>query len=335
MALQAYLVQAVASTGALGVFELLFIKASVQAAGGVALLLSARIPLHVWLGDTKPHSALLAVRSVNNLLMMGMGFVSYSRLPVGDAVTLQQLSVLITAAVGAMVLREPWHAIEGVGGVLAMAGVVLIAHPDFTASAPRPSGRHVGTLCGLGYALSRGCQNVLMRHLGARMQTHSFVMVFSGALAAMACAPLVAAARGEPPPRAAARARVAWPALAMAAVAFPAQLGVAYGMSKLKASRAAMWYSTEVVSAYALQLALAPATSGSPAECAQSLVGALLILLSVGLVTAAAPSAEPESSPPGAGDADGSEGSFDRKSGSHTHSPQMTASVAATARLML
>ncbi len=130
--------------------EIVVVRAAISLVISAALLLRARKAL---LGKNK---ALLTLRGVFGFAALSAYFYSIQHLSLAEAVTIQYTNPLFTAFFAPLLLRERGNNREWIAGIVAFAGVLLIAGPsEMTKSFPAAVGL-LGAMCsGVAYNLVR------------------------------------------------------------------------------------------------------------------------------------------------------------------------------------
>jgi len=144
----------------------------------LSYVLVRRAGLH-WLGN---RPGLLAVRGLVGFSALMCTFVSIGRLPLSDVIVILQTQPIWTAVVAAIVLREAAGPRVWLGSGLALAGVVLVARPEFLFGGDAGHLDPLGVTLALVAALLSACAYVTVRAL--RRSDHPVVVVFWFALVA-------------------------------------------------------------------------------------------------------------------------------------------------------
>ncbi|CAG2170306.1 unnamed protein product [Oppiella nova] len=77
------------------------------------------------------HKSTLALRIISGTITLTTVFVAYRLMPLADASTIQFSSPVFVAIFAYFMLRESINCIQGVAGLVTLAGVVVIAQPEF------------------------------------------------------------------------------------------------------------------------------------------------------------------------------------------------------------
>jgi drug/metabolite transporter (DMT)-like permease len=114
-----------------GLYTLIIFRGSVQ------LFISAFILfMYRKCGETTPLFGnytstrnVLIIRAVLNFFGLMCVFQALKRLPLGDAITIIELSPILSSFMGIYILHEPWHYIEMLAASVSITGIALVSHP--------------------------------------------------------------------------------------------------------------------------------------------------------------------------------------------------------------
>jgi drug/metabolite transporter (DMT)-like permease len=135
----------------------------------------------------------LAGRGVFGTISVTSAFASYVLLPLGDAATVSQLRQPVSAIMARLLLGEHLGPQGALGGLVSMAGVVVVAHPPFLFGGMHWSpSRLLGMALGVNFCLFSAGVAFTIRRIGRSEHTltialwfHTSIVVFTGiALAA-------------------------------------------------------------------------------------------------------------------------------------------------------
>ena len=212
---------------------------------------------------------LLLARGVCGFMGLSCYFYAITHLPLADATVIQFCNPMLTAVLAAIVLKEKLSAIDIVGTVSSLAGVVLVAQPTFlfgSATSLDP----VAVTAGVVGALFSALAYVIIRRLG-KTEHHLTIVFYFPLIAGPLSVPLLAA-EGLVMPR-------GWEWLLLLGIGVAAQLGQIFmtqGFKLETAGRASAVTYLQIVLAYAwgvLFFGEFPNTL--------SVVGAVLVVMSV------------------------------------------------------
>lgn len=276
--------------------ELVMVRAILQTAVGAALMSRTGLATTIYelRSLQRPQLKLLTLRSVMTFVGFALEFTSYALLPLGDAITIQQLAPVFAVILSALLLGLPWHADEMIGAALSFAGVALIAQPGplmhmlpapfrpVEVVEPAHGDKHVrrlfGVLFGVGFAMFVGSSSVLIRALYTRYQTSIPLMLSSGSLLSCFISPVGAMlVPGQ-------RLRtlggsVLWLSMLAAALGVLSMLFFIYGFQREKPVTSTLFRSSEVIFGFFWQIARGDGLSPASA------FGAVLILSALALVS--------------------------------------------------
>jgi drug/metabolite transporter (DMT)-like permease len=129
----------------------------------VTLILSWAMLRRARLSPWGTRRGALALRGLLGFLALSCYYYTLTRLPLGEATTIQQLAPLFTAFGAWALLGERVGPAAAIAIVLGLAGVVLVAHPGGLAGTADLD--PLGTAIALGGALSSGLAYVTVRQL--------------------------------------------------------------------------------------------------------------------------------------------------------------------------
>ena len=160
--------------------EVVVFRALVSLVISAGLLLRARKSL---LGKNR---GLLFLRGLFGFLGLSAYFYTIHAMPLAEAVTIQYTNPLFTALFAPLILKERTRGREWSAGLLAFAGVLLIAQPD-SVSAMLPA------LIGLAGAMCSGLAYNIVRKLGMEGEDPLTIVMYFPLIALVLAAPLAAA----------------------------------------------------------------------------------------------------------------------------------------------
>lgn len=125
--------------------------------------------VHPLLGHRR-HMHLLLARGLFGTCAITCSYFAVLALPLGDAVTLQQMRPPATATIARLLLGEPLGLQGAAGCGVSVAGVVLLAHPPllFGGHAAWGRTRLLGTLAGVASTLFASGTSTVIRSIGQR-----------------------------------------------------------------------------------------------------------------------------------------------------------------------
>ena len=267
--------------------EIVFVRSVFMTAITLALLHRVRAPL---LGVDR---RTLSARGLFGATAMCLLYWGLGRLPLGDATTVHYTAPVWTALAAAWLLGERVRASVVAGVAASLAGVVLIARPTALVGAAPVDAPAVAAV--LASALLSGLAYTLVRKLRATDAPMTIILWLSAAGLAASLPFALSGAWRWP-------SASAWAVLAgIGCATLVGQIALTYGLRQLEAGTATTIGYAQIVLAFgwgALVFGERPS--------AGAVAGALLVLVSVGLVarraaTSPAPAAGPPSRRRGAG----------------------------------
>ena len=212
---------------------------------------------------------LLLARGVCGFMGLSCYFYAITHLPLADATVIQFCNPMLTAVLAAIVLKEKLSAMDVVGTISSLLGVVLVAQPTFlfdSASSLDP----VAVTAGVVGALFSALAYVIIRRLG-KTEHHLTIVFYFPLIAGPLSVPLLAA-EGLVMPR-------GWEWLLLLGIGVAAQLGQIFmtqGFKLETAGRASAVTYLQIVLAYAWGVLFFGEFPNM-----LSVVGAVLVVMSV------------------------------------------------------
>ena len=108
-------------------FEIVFFRLIVQ----TLLVLPAAVWAKADLLGEKKHRPFLICFGAVNFASISCIYVSFTKLPLGDATVCISTTPIFTALLAYVFLKESWHLFDAVATFVCLAGVVLITRPTF------------------------------------------------------------------------------------------------------------------------------------------------------------------------------------------------------------
>lgn len=149
---------------------------------GISLVISAGLLLHMRKSLVGKHRGLLFLRGLFGFIALSAYFYSIHELPLAEAVPVQYTSPLFTALFAPLILGEKNRGNEWLAGLIAFAGVLVIARPGTLTST-------VPVLIGLTGAICSGVAYNIVRKLGMKGEDPLTIVMYF---------PLVALILGTP-----------------------------------------------------------------------------------------------------------------------------------------
>jgi drug/metabolite transporter (DMT)-like permease len=228
----------------------------------ISLLISAALLLKAGKSLMGKNRWLLFLRGFFGFVALSAYFYSIHALPLAEAVSIQYTSPLFTALLAPILLRETPRGNEWLAGIIAFAGVVVIAQPGgFSSAFPVMIG-----LCG---AFGSGVAYNLVRKLGMRGEDPLTIVMYF---------PLVALLLGTPFAVESWRMPLGWEWGALLAVGLSTQIGqvaLTRGLRLERAARASVVNYLVIFLSTLYSIALGEALTSS------SFIGMALILVGI------------------------------------------------------
>ena len=198
-----------------------------------------------WIGEPH-HRRLLLIRGLWGAGGMSSYFWALSKLSIGDATVLMFVNVPLTALMAAVLIGEPYTLVDGITGILCMAGVVLVAQPAaiFGGEGEVPALAVVVCLFG---ALTSSLAYVTIRQLGPTADPLVITLAFSAVGSVIA--PLLLLMAQVPQPLAS--GEDIWQMLLVGLLGYLGQLALNRGIQLAPAGPATVMRYTDVIFALA------------------------------------------------------------------------------------
>eukprot|EP01112_Ceratiomyxa_fruticulosa_P000481 TRINITY_DN1043_c0_g3_i1.p1 TRINITY_DN1043_c0_g3~~TRINITY_DN1043_c0_g3_i1.p1 ORF type:complete len:362 (+),score=36.50 TRINITY_DN1043_c0_g3_i1:275-1360(+) len=161
-------------------FEIVFIRSFLCLIGCLIFLGYKK----VYIFGPAEKRKLLFVRGCFGFIGLSCTYYSVTVLPLSDAITLSFFNPVFTALLARIILKEKWGVVDFLCTLLSIAGVVLVARPEFIFHTQLGDGVNAGArtlavivaLCG---ALSGAFAYVTVRSVGSSVNPFVLVLYFS------------------------------------------------------------------------------------------------------------------------------------------------------------
>lgn len=177
--------------GPVNCFQKSFFRNVIALAIALAVFMREDKPLKGMPSDAKQWT-ILVMRGVFGALGIFCNFYALSRIPIGEAMTLNKMAPFFTVVFSALFLKERVGVRQIFGLLIAFAGAMLVMKPGFQADAS------FATLCALGGGLGAGIAYTCVRELGRRGVDGPFIVLFFSAFSTLATIPAMLALGFDP-----------------------------------------------------------------------------------------------------------------------------------------
>lgn len=136
------------------------------------LLFARRVPM---LGE-KQNRKLLLLRGLTGTLALNCYFYSMAKMPIAEAILIQNTTPVFTGLLAAIFLRERRHWSVGLTTAISLVGVLIMTRPDFIFGESHARTDLLPVMCAIAGAIFTASSFVIIRRLGS--SEHPLVVVY-------------------------------------------------------------------------------------------------------------------------------------------------------------